>query len=722
MPAQPSQRGKFYRFLLITTLLLTGLMDAPGAAGRAASQPLVSSPLSQASAANQVTVTTTSDEADGDVTSFAALADDPGPDSAVSLREALEAANNTPAGPRLTIGFAIPTDDLGYDYVREVWPILPTTPLPPLARGSVTIDGSTQAGSTLRPSIVLDGYELYQPDPTSGLEITSAGNSIRRLTIVNFYTSGVLIRGDDATNNEITGSVIGLSPTADAGESNDYGIELRDGAHANTIGGASPEARNIISGNFAYGVYIHGAETSFNIVMGNWIGTGHSGVTGVGNERGIGILDGAHDNLVGGALGNIIADNKIGIELHLGAHHNVIAGNTVGLGADGKTKLADKDDPDSSLGNTDGGIFLLGGAHNNIIGGSAPELRNVIANNGETGTVYGDGIRIDELGTSANSIFGNYIGVDRTGIISAGNLRYGIYIKEAAGSNYIGGSQRSSGNVISYNGAGGLRIESPANEVRNNYIGVGSDGTTPLGNQKIGVRVSGPSNVIGPNNVVAYNHLSGVIVSASGVGSTVQSNQIHHHSRSGVCIDGATTTISNNVIYENGGSTNAELDCDASGGVVMLNAQNSGILSNLIQNNHDVGVRLVGGRGNQIRTNSITDNAGVGIELENGANDNLAPPQLTVAGNLITGTGCPGCNIEIFSDPANQGAHFVASITANANGAFSLVIDTTQLPEQYITATNTDANGNTSAFAEPVLSNGQLPVRTIQLFIPMIDR
>src|SRR5207248_6259515 len=65
-----------------------------------------------ASPANLVTVTTTSDVADGDTSSFANLNKQHGPDGAISLREAMRAANATSTAIlTLTIAFSIPIAD-----------------------------------------------------------------------------------------------------------------------------------------------------------------------------------------------------------------------------------------------------------------------------------------------------------------------------------------------------------------------------------------------------------------------------------------------------------------------------------------------------------------------------------------------------------------------------------------------------------------------------------
>src|SRR5262245_41988295 len=217
-----------------------------------------------ASPENTVVVTTTSDhrDDDADTSSFAALNSQPGADGAISLREALLAANTTPTTTlALTITFSIPITDTGYSYDiangGDTWTIQVGLEdfigLPALSRGNVRIDGSTQPGDGAGPHIILDGY--YDGDiPTNGLIITSPNNVVRGLALVSFYDNGISISGGAAANNQIAGCYI--YPRDLSAPRNGNGISLTDGAHGNTIGGYMVADRNLISGNDAAGVLI----------------------------------------------------------------------------------------------------------------------------------------------------------------------------------------------------------------------------------------------------------------------------------------------------------------------------------------------------------------------------------------------------------------------------------------------------------------------------------
>src|SRR4029453_16096171 len=104
------------------------------------------------------------------------------------------------------------------------------------------------------------------------------------------------------------------------------------------------------------------------------------------------------------------------------------------------------------------------------------------------------------VGTN-NLVQGNLIGTDSSGSNDLGNGSAGVAITEANDCT-IGGTVAGAGNVISGNGAEGVRLNSPTatgNRVQGNKIGTRADGTTPLPNSSQGVRVlnSSSNNTIG---------------------------------------------------------------------------------------------------------------------------------------------------------------------------------------------------------------------------------
>ncbi|HEX9373917.1 MAG TPA: right-handed parallel beta-helix repeat-containing protein [Roseiflexaceae bacterium] len=704
MPAKRYMRGSLaLRALLLCMLfLLFGPTTAPASVHGAAAVSALGARSLAAAAPTSVTVTTTSDVADGDTTTFASLIGHPGADGAISLREAILASNSTATGTPLTIAFDIPSGTPGHNAQNGTWTItLGAQALPPLTHGSVTIDGTTQPGAPGHPQIVLDGFNVYEAAGLSnGLTITSSHNTIRGLTLANFYDDAVLIDGPNAAYNQIAGCYLG--PDADgemAAQPSYFGVELRNGAHDNLIGGASSAARNLIAGNAHSGILIQSATSYGNTVAGNWIGTDATGDAALKNAvAGVLVSSGAHDNSIGGAgQGNLISGNDTGVYID-GGVATTIAGNTIGLAADGQTPL----------GNSNGGIFGVRGARDNVIGGTSAALRNIISGNGASSSAFGQAIYLSDANTANNTIQGNYIGVDTSGTRSAGNYRQGVLIAAGAQGNLIGGTAPGTSNVIAYNGLGGIRVDAPGNQIAGNLIGVGADGATPLGNQFNGVRVGGDNNVIGPYNLIAHNQQSGILLSGSN--TTVLSNTLVSNARSGICVAGPNATIRGNLIQLNGDGSGPWSGCAIRGGVVISDTDGTLLTANDILSNDNAGVTVYGGRNNRILSNSISDNQAVGIRLTQGGNNEIAPPRISTAHtNSISGVACSGCHVEIFTDTSDEGRYFVGATTAAGDGSFHLTVAPDNLQGPHITATHTDGDGNTSPFAAAISWSGNDP-------------
>ncbi len=101
-----------------------------------------------------------------------------------------------------------------------------------------------------------------------------------------------------------------------------------------------------------------------------------------------------------------------------------------------------------------------------LVGGTAPEDRNVISGN------FGAGVVLSDDG-DLNRLVGNFIGTDIAGTGTFGNQGWGIHIVDHVVDTQIGGVLPSEGNVIAFNVSGGVRVESflgENNSIRGNRI------------------------------------------------------------------------------------------------------------------------------------------------------------------------------------------------------------------------------------------------------------
>jgi GEVED domain/Right handed beta helix region len=305
-----------------------------------------------------------------------------------SLRQAIQDATNAfNLGDRIT--FKIPG--------AGPHTLSPVTALPPLS-APVTLDGFTQPGS--RPNTLVAGFDADHrifldgaaaPANTDGLLITTPGVVVRGLGITRFRGDGIEL-SPSSSGALIEGCLIGLgSDGSDQGQ-NASGVFI-NGSPGHRIGGTTPEARNLLSGNGQHGIVLSGAGATRTRIEGNWIGPGLDGRVDRGNsQQGI-RCDNAPGNILGGSVpgaGNVIAGNdQNGIEFNnAGSSNNVVQGNFIGVAASG-----------GALKNNASGIAVA--ASGNRMGGPLTGEGNWIGFNGQRGVAV--------LSGTNNVIRGNQI-------------------------------------------------------------------------------------------------------------------------------------------------------------------------------------------------------------------------------------------------------------------------------------------------------------------------
>jgi len=230
------------------------------------------------------------------------------------------------------------------------------------------------------------------------------------------------------------------------------------------------------------------------------------------------------------------------------------------------------------------------------------------------------------------------------------------------------------------------------------YIGTDPTGTRAKPNVMAGILVgNGASNAVIEHNLLSGNLGPAIrLFGESTTGNTVRNNCM------GASLD-RNTPLPNGShgIYFHIGTHDNTVGPD-----------------NLIAFNGAPGVWVdgQGTRGNTITRNQVYGNVSKGILLSSGGNDGLAPPVITGASpTQVSGTACPGCTIEIFSDAQDQGALYEGNTIAGPGGNW---VFTTQakLRGPYLTATATDSHGNTSELS----ATGSLLCH--DLWLPLVAR
>ena len=323
-----------------------------------------------------VIVDTVSDVADGTTTSITNLGNARGADGRISLREAILATNNTAGTDTIVFNIA----GVGPRTINVLSAL-------PAITGTVILDATTQPGFVGTPLIELNGTGAGAG--VDGLTLSANGNTIRGLIINRFSNNGIQI---DSSNNLIVGNWIGLDNTGtlDLGNAAD-GITIS--ANNNTIGGVTAADRNVLSGNNDEGVDVDAGFTGV-LIQGNYIGTNAAGTAAVPNAD-VGDPDSGGARLDGDGTvfqGNLVSGN-LNWGVYVGGAGNALYGNLIGTNAAGTAAIA----------NSGSGIRIVGGGDNHIIGGIIAGQGNTIAYN------TGNGIQIENAGSTGNSILGNSI-------------------------------------------------------------------------------------------------------------------------------------------------------------------------------------------------------------------------------------------------------------------------------------------------------------------------
>ena len=577
-----------------------------------------------------------------------------------SLREAINASNAS-AGLD-TITFSVATATLGTvpsapitDAVNVVGPVEIVGGLL-LNGGNSEVRGLTGGslsfgvGNNRVVSSQLSSVSLQSSDNTVGGTSSAERNIISGSGVI-----GVFITED---SNQVQGNYIGTDESGEAAMGHGFNGVVIANASNNTIGGTTAGAPNVVSGNgtrdtnpiggLRSGIQIQGNTSSGNLVQGNFVGSDHTGKSGIPNAMGVEISRG-NDNTIGGTTPgarNIIVSNS-GDGVFVEGDGNLIQGNYIGLNVDGEP-----------LGNGDNGVELQGFfftvATNTVVGGETENARNVISANGNDGVQIIGGTINGEI--TLNSVVGNFIGTNPSATVlipgggmpavEFGNGRHGVFIQSAP-------ENEVKNNVISGNQASGIAVRSfpdsssvaRGNSILGNKIGTNEMGDAALGNAFAGIFIEQtPETIIGSSdtsdrNLISGNGTSGIIIRdpmASGnqvIGNWIGANQdgtgAIPNGQNGVFIFGAP----DNFIGGTGsGEGNLVSGNDFSGVVISQgDASGNSIRGNLI--------------GTQKDGTSQLGNGSWGVLITSSAHDNFVGGDSEAAGNPIAFNGRDGVQV-----------------------------------------------------------------------------
>lgn len=306
-----------------------------------------------------------------------------------------------------------------------------------------------------------------------------------------------------------------------------------------------------------------------------------------------------------------------------------------------------------------------------IIDGSAAGISNGLQLTSGTSIVRGlvlqnfANLGIAITGGSGHRVEGSFIGTDVTGAIEQGNNVGGIAVTAAASGIQIGGTRRDQRNLISGNGGVGANIAGANASVIGNLLGTAANGTSALNNSFGGISFSGTGGLVVGNRIRA-NGSRGIGVTSATAQVAIRANEISGNGGNGPGID----------LGSNGLTANDADDVDTGPNGL----QNFPVLSRVEQ-------------------------------LQNGG--------LRVEGSLDRPAGFRAFtfDIDVFRNSACDGTHGEGEIpvlsrtlnfAAGSPETFSFEVPATTVPAASVmTATITDADGNTSEFSECLTSSVQ---------------
>jgi hypothetical protein len=307
-----------------------------------------------------------------------------------SLRQAILDANANGIGVVDTISFNIPGGGVKTIKPASPLPVITTpTTIDGYTQPGASAN-TLAIGDNAVLLIELDGTNAGTGISAVGLSIKAVNCTIRGVVINRFDPagSGTGINIDGA-NAKVEGNFIGIDASGQVALGNSHGVSFDGNGKNCLIGGLNPAARNVISANTTHGVVISSSTSNDNTVQGNYIGTDASGTKDLGNKNYGVRTQSSFKTTIGGttpAARNVLSGNdQHGIGLGPGGGNHVVQGNYIGVQADGQSPLPNTQNgiTISTPGNTIGGTVVGAGnliAYNGFSGVHVSNLASAIGN------------------------------------------------------------------------------------------------------------------------------------------------------------------------------------------------------------------------------------------------------------------------------------------------------------------------------------------------------
>lgn len=563
-----------------------------------------------------------------------------------TIREAINAANATGAADTITFSVDSSFQSNPSYYSSNQYTFTVGSAFNALSQ-PVTISGvSSWDSAGDRP-----GIRLYSTSTAFNAFTFNSGAT-------NSKVQGLEIQG---FRNGIAISATGVTVGTDCNGTTD-GTE-RNVLHSSSLVGIIVNSANVVIGGNYIGIDDDGTTSSTvgdssitinganadNAVIG--YRDSASGCTAAQQRN---VITGARNTSTGAAI-TVIGTGTINLagDSALAPNGTMISGNYIGTDVTGTL-------PRGGL----TGVYVTTNARNTTIGTDGDGINDSL----ESNVIYAAGTGVALTQTGNNRVSGNSIGITsaRTQTIGTG-LVHGV---NARGTNNIigwcdasidatlcnnAGTLADEGNVVggATNDAVRLGLNCDNCKVYGNWLGVGSDGITDLGNGNSGVFVhrSTTGNRIGGSgskaNTIKYNG-TGVTADGSFIGTISLGDPTYQHTITDLDING--NTISNNdgdglyLYWTNNYDTAPDVDIT--------------IQDNTVNDNGGIGIEAIGSSPDIIN-NTIQTNADDGIALEpgllyyDGTNEAIASgdPQYasvnllaepTITGNTIAGNNTIG--------------------------------------------------------------------------------